>query len=54
MIIKHRNSLDKKHITSFFGALSNVLHMFSQADESRCTLLLDVNGELKDVERVRS
>ena len=28
-VIKRRKSLDKLHITSFFGALSNALHMFS-------------------------
>ena len=49
MVIKHCKSLDKLHITSFFGTLSNALHMFLQADETRCTLLLGVNGELKDV-----
>ena len=48
-VIKRHKSLDKLHITSFFGALSNALHMFSQADEPRCTLLLGVNGELKDM-----
>ena len=49
MVIKRRKRLDKLHITSFLGARSNALHMFSQADETGCTLLLRVNGELKDV-----
>ena len=48
-VIKHHKSLDKIHTTSFFGGLSNALHVFSQADEMRYTLLLDENGELKDV-----
>ena len=54
MVIKRRKSLNKLHITSFFSALSNALHMFSQADEMRCTLLLRVKGQLMDVKRVRS
>ena len=48
-VIKHHKTLDKIHTTLFFGALSNALHVFSQADDTRCTLLLGVNGELKDV-----
>ena len=52
-IIKHHKGLDKIHITSFFGALSNALHVFSQVDEMRCTLLLDVNGDLKDMAKCK-
>ena len=48
-VIKHHKSLDKIHIISFFGGLSNALHVFSQADETSCTLLPDVNDDLKDV-----
>src|SRR5664279_994369 len=47
MVIKRRKAQHNVQVTSSFPSLT--FYMFSQADETPCILLLQVNSEYKDV-----